>query len=339
MRSFGIRVGIARLFVNALLLYSFSMMASGSLRAEDVKLRQTAMQMLERANAASTTPTRPKFEHIINFRVYASDANQAGQGQLKMIWAGPTERRNDTSFGDFHLVNIWYGDELFISGKKGEPTPAIIRRAMKFLPLHLVRFDHEDIIRSIEDGVVRGRAGRCIEFDTSFGNTVNNNEICVDKELGTMLRFRDGEETEEYSEYFQFSGAYLPGRTDIFRNGAQIIELHQTYAPLLEPVDPGIFAPPAGAEVRKKCQQTRQAFGVSMPQPKSGVGDQVTDVVLQGVIGPDGKVYLPVIMTSDRPDLNQEALNILSRWSYTPALCDGKPNWDKGEFILHFQGR
>lgn len=309
-----------------------------TLPAEDVKLRQAAEQLLEKANEASTTPTRPNFEHTIRFLAYSSSIEAGGEGQVKMIWAGPSQRRQDTTFGSFHLTNIWFGDELFISGERGSVTPPIVRRAMKNLPLHLVRFDHEDVIRSIEDGEVRGRAARCIEFDTKFGDSTNNNEICVDKQLGTMLRFRDGAETEEYSEFFQFSGASLPGRVDIYRNGAQILELHQEYT-AIEEADPGLFAPPAGAEVRRKCQQTRQAFGVSMPQPKPGAGNNISDVVLEGVIGPNGKVYSAVVMTSDRPDLNDEALKLVSTWAYSPSLCDGKPNWQKNQFVLHFQGR
>jgi hypothetical protein len=308
-------------------------------RAEEVKLREQAVQMLERADAASTTPTRPNYENIINFRVHSAEANEPSEGEVRMIWAGPLQRRQETNFGKYHLLNIWYGDQLFVSGEKGSVTPPIVRRAMKFLPLRLVRFDQQDVIRSIEDAVVHGRPAQCIEFDTKFGETVNSNEICVDKELGTMLRFRDGAETEEYSEFFLFSGAYLPGQTEIYRNGALMIELHQKYSALPSELDMGLFAPPPGAEIRHKCQQTRQAFGVSMPQPTPGVGDQTTDMVLEGVIGPNGKVYSAVVMTPDHPELNAEALQLVSTWTYTPALCDGKPYWQKSEFALRFQGR
>ena len=307
--------------------------------AEDVKLREQAVQMLERAGAASTTPTRPNFEHVINIRVHGAEANEASEGEVRMIWAGPLERREETNFGQFHLINIWYGDQLFVSGERGSVTPPVVRRALKFLPLRLVRFDHEDVILSIDDAVVHGRPAQCIEFDTKFGETVNNNEIRVDKELGTMLRFRDGAETEEYSEFFQFSGAYLPGRTEIYRNGALTIELLQKFSALPAEIDMGLFAPPPGAEIRHKCQQTRQAFGVLMPQPTAGSGDQITDVVLEGVIGPNGKVYSAVVMIPNRPELNAEALNVVKSWTYTPALCDGKPYWQKSEFVLHFQGR
>jgi len=308
-------------------------------RAEDVKLQQQAVQMLERADAASTTPTRPNFENIINFRVHGTEANDPSEGEVRMIWAGPLQRREETTFGKFHLINIWYSDQLIVSGEKGTVTPPLVRRAMKFLPIRLVRFDQQDVIRAIDDAVVHGRPAQCIEFDTKFGETVNNNEICVDKELGTMLRFRDGAETEEYSEFFLFSGAYLPGHTEIYRNGTLMIELHQKYSALPSEVDMGLFAPPPGAEIRHKCQQTRQAFGVSMPQPTPGVEDQITDMVLEGVIGPNGKVYSVVVMEPDHPELNEEALKVVSTWTYTPALCDGKPNWQKSEFVLHFQGR
>jgi hypothetical protein len=306
--------------------------------AEDVQLRQRAVELLEHASVVGTTPTRPPYEEVVSIHAFATPENAEGEGQVKMIWAAPGQRRIETDYGAFHLLNIWYQDQLIVNGRRGADTPPVVRRAMKFLPVHTVRFDHEDTIRAIDDAVIKGRPAHCIEFDTSYGAKVDNNEICVDRELGAMVRFRFGVETEEYSDFFSFAGATMPHRVEIFRNGAQTFEIHQTLAAIPE-VPVSLFAPPPDSEIRTRCAQVRPAFGVSMPQPSEGSGRDAIDIVVQGMVGPDGKVYSTAIMTSDRPDLDSEALKTAAKWTYTPALCDGTPNWERMDLLIHFQGR
>jgi TonB family protein len=143
----------------------------------------------------------------------------------------------------------------------------------------------------------------------------------------------------ENSDFFSFAGALWPARIDVFRNGIEVLEIHQSLAPIQGAIDPNVFAPPPGAHVRTRCGQYRRAFGQSMPQPPIGRGSQNTDVVLHGIIDRDGKIVAPVIVQSDRPDLNPEALQLISTWTFQPAMCDGHPNTAEANFVLHFQGR
>jgi Gram-negative bacterial TonB protein C-terminal len=307
------------------------------LHAQDIRLHQTAVQLLEKANAASTMVVRPNFEQTVTFQ--SLDSADRGLGEFRRTSAGPEGHRDETRFGDFHLINIWTADQLIVKGE-GRQTPGIVKRMMQSLPIRLVQFDQQDVIRSIDDANVGGRAATCIDFDTVFGTTSQANQICVDKQLGVLLRFREGLDTDENSEFTGFAGAYLPGRIDIYHNGGQILEIHQTFANIEGAVDPAVFQPPMGADIRSKCKQSRRAFGQSMPQPPQGNGGtQVIDVRLRGFIGKDGKVSHPYVLQSDRPDLNEEAVKIVSTWTFTPNLCDGKPNFEQAEFVLHFQGR
>ena len=65
----------------------------------------------------------------------------------------------------------------------------------------------------------------------------------------------------------------------------------------------------------------------------------MVDVVVHAMIGVDGHAHNAVIESSDRPDLNQEALKIVQNWVFTPSLCNGKPNEQEGNLVVHFQGR
>jgi TonB family protein len=74
-------------------------------------------------------------------------------------------------------------------------------------------------------------------------------------------------------------------------------------------------------------------------QPKAGSGGQDLVIVVRGIISRDGKVREAVVQNSKRPDLNPEALSVIQKWLFTPALCNGHPATSEASFTLHFQGR
>jgi TonB family protein len=117
------------------------------------------------------------------------------------------------------------------------------------------------------------------------------------------------------------------------------MELEQTKAVTDGPFDPDLLTPPPNAQVGHVCTVFRRPFGQSMPQPKPGAGGQVVDVIVHGTVRTDGTVRDPSIDTSQRDDVNEEALRILSTWRFTPPLCDGAPIEIPLDVTLHFQGR
>jgi hypothetical protein len=311
-----------------------------SLHAEDVKLRQRAVELLERANAISTVEKRSPYEQIVDFQVLNAMGDAPQEGHQKITWGGPMLVRAEDDFGKFHLVNIWNDNMLYLKGENADVVPTAFDQATRDLPIHLVRFDHEDTIRSIDAAVVGGRTSQCIEFDSKFGDQKQQrNEICVDGETGTMVRLQLGAIMEEYSDFVRFAGAYLPSKIYIYRNGRAMYHVQQTFTPIEGKPAPALFERPPGASARMKCAQMRRAFGRSMPQPALGNGQENTDITIAGMIGDDGHVYSAGITESDRPDLNEEALKLVSTWTFDPLLCDGKPGWQKETFVLHFQGR
>jgi hypothetical protein len=76
-----------------------------------------------------------------------------------------------------------------------------------------------------------------------------------------------------------------------------------------------------------------------MPQPKPGNGGGNSDVVIRGMAGMDGKMYNTTVQSSDRPELSAEAQQLASQWTFTPAMCDGRPDAHEVDFVLHFKGR
>jgi TonB family protein len=304
--------------------------------AEDARLRAEAVQLLERATAASTAPKLPDLERIDTFRVFGPES-EAREGSFSREVIQGTGHRDEWTFGEYHLLNIWMGKRVIVSGSS-HIQPAEVETMMRLTPIYLVRFDHEDIIREIVNRDVNGRAARCVRFDTVAGERTRQNELCVDASNGTFVYGNLNDEIIENSDFFPFAGVLIPGKISYSGGGGSRMEITQTMTALTDPT-PNVLAAPPNAEIHQVCTQYRRAFGLSMPQPKAGAGSQDADLLLRGMIGVDGRVHEAVVQESERPDLNAEALTLAQQWVFTPAMCNGQPNRNEVSFTLHFKGR
>jgi len=157
------------LFVVSLLLLSPFVFA------QDVKVRQEAIQLLERAHAASTSPHLPNLERVDTFRVIEPDS-PAQEGSYSKVVVQGTGSRIEINLGGYHLVNIFTHGQVAIEGAD-QIVPPRLMDVCRLTPIYLVNFDGEDVIHEIVDREVGGRVARCIEFDTLRGEKAENNEI------------------------------------------------------------------------------------------------------------------------------------------------------------------
>jgi len=326
--------------VQALLaLLTVPVLIAGLLRAagpEDVQLRQEAVHLLERANLVSMSPKLPNLERTDTFLAF-DPAYGTREGSLTRAVIQGTGRREETIFGDYHAVEVWSGDHLYRTLTRAVAPPEVLN-LLRITPLNLVRFDHEDVIRAILDKQADGHALHCIEFDTVAGERADHNELCVDAANGTLVSEKLGNDLIENSAFFSFAGELLPGKIHYSVNGQPKLEITQTLTELTD-VTPDVLEPPPNAQVLTTCTTFRRALGQSMPQPPPGSrGGVISDVLLSGMIGADGKVHDALVQSSERPELNADAFKTIQQWQFTPALCNGQPTSTPASFLLHFQG-
>ncbi len=210
---------------------------------------------------------------------------------------------------------------------------------LRVTPIYHVSFNDEDVIHEITHREVNGQPARCIEFDTVAGQKSQANEICVDAATGAIVLEKLNEERIEYGEFFPFAGALIPARIDYSSTAASSMEIQQSMTVLTDPTPNVLAVPPGARTYTRGCKVYRRAFGQSMPQPKLGNGGTEVDVVVRGMIYPDGKIHDAVVQSSERPELNAEAIELIHQWIFTPALCDGQPAISEASFALRFQGR
>src|SRR5581483_2273699 len=281
---------------------------------QDVKVREEAVRLLEQANRVSTSPKLPNLERVDTFRVFGGQPAMQ-EGSFTRVVVQGTGRRDEYSFGSYHLLNVWTEKQVAVAGTPAALAPPEITNLMHIAPILLVRFNGEDVIHEIIGRNVSGHRARCIEFDTIRGEKTDNNEICVDQSNGALLLEKLGVELIEYSEFFPFAGSLMPGKISYSYAGTQKMEVTQTMT-VLDEASENVLAAPANAQMHQLCTTFRRPFGISMPQPRAGNGGENTEVIVRSVVGVDGKIHDAVVQSSERPELNAEAITQVQQWSF-----------------------
>jgi len=304
--------------------------------AQDAELRSRAIALLERAHAVSMAPNLPNLERVDAFRVFDPNAG-AREGSFSRVVVQGVGRREETTFGEYHLVQVWTGPTLSTT-RTPQLVPPEVDQVMRLTPIHFVTFDDADVIRTITDRRIFNRLANCIAFDTIVGEHHEQNELCVDAQNGTLISEKLGDDLIENSEFFSFAAILLPGKISYSVLGNTKLEITQTMTTLPDSAANVLAAPP-DARVLYRCTTFRRAIGQSMPQPAPGARGQDSDVVIRGVIERDGRVSNTLVQSSERPDLNTEALALVGQWTFLPAMCNGNPNPTEASFVVHFHGR
>jgi hypothetical protein len=330
-----VRVPFSLVRAPAFTLQALLLLAPLFSHAQDAQLRSRAVGLLEAATAASLAPNLPNLERADTFRVFDPEA-KAREGSFTRVVLQGVGRREETVFGDFHLVSVWTAATLATTNMH-PVLPREVAILMHLTPINLLHFDVADVIREIVDKPAGGRPAHCVEFDTIVGTRRDANEICMDAANGTVLSEKLGEELIENSGFFPFAGVLMPGKITYSISGSEKMEITQTMTVLTDTAN--VLAAPPNAQVGHLCTTFRRAIGQSMPQPPPGRGGKDWDVVVRGIIGVDGKVHDAVVQSSERPDLNAEALALVGQWTFVPAVCNGHPNTSDASLVLHFDAR
>jgi hypothetical protein len=316
------------------LLLIVDLPTSAPLPAQDIAIRVEAVRLLDRANAVSRpTHIMPNYRDDVTFRAYGLDGSMK-EGRSSAIYSGDIERY-EWFFGDYHAVSIHYPDKI-VQNRDYRPAPLETMEMDKLTPLLIWRFDESDTIHSINSRSLLGRPASCIEFETVKGRDFQSNEICVDEELGTLIRAAVGDEVVEDTDYAQFQDVWWPTHIRHNINGALRMEIDQSFSLIDGSIDWAALTPPNPVTLGA-CQQYRRPIVQSEPQPSSAGPGPWYDVRVHGVIGSDGRVHDAAVMTKGRPDLEKQALQIVSTWVFSPGLCNGKPIPVDANLTVHFR--
>jgi hypothetical protein len=332
------RCAIAAVVLMACWVYSAAAQSAslrtGGYAPEDPALRAEAVRLVERANLASTPGIWPPNEMVLRFHVGDPPAGFPIDGDYVSSIGGAGLRRQVWSYGDFHYTQVRNGQRLKLN--HGTVTmPAVLQVLNEIAPIYLVRFDNQDIIRATGSP---SEGTRCIQFDTVTGERTQSNEICVDEKNGWLTSIRAGDVVTKNSNFFPFGQSFLPGHIERWRGNRLLMSVDETVT-LKNDYPPEYFDVPADSPAFL-CPDFRRAFEIHTPQPEPRRSStEVMDIRLYGYIDQNGRVGGLKPIETTYPDLNAEAIQIVSKWTYAPAQCGGKPAWWQTTFTVHFKGR
>jgi Gram-negative bacterial TonB protein C-terminal len=305
--------------------------------AEDSQLRAEAVRLMERA-AMLTTPVWPANEELVSFRVLNPAPGEASEGTLAIGVKTTGDKRWEFSYGAYKYIRVQNGAE-FATYRTDSAEPAAVTTVRKSLPAFQGQFDSADVVRRISDATVDGHAARCIDFDTIQGDHQQSGQACVDARSGFLLLVRQGNETLRQSAYFRFNNASLPGHVERWAGNQKLFEIDSKVVIRTE-FPPGYFDYPADAKIEHACRAFSRAYADLTPQPETKAGShEAVTVKLHGRIGKDGKpTALKVLDAAARADLAEEALRVVSGWSFHPAMCEYQPATQEMDFEVRFKG-
>ena len=308
---------------------------SDAIPPEDPQLRARAVGLLEKANSLSSVAW-PMNEETFHFRIVTPEPGEPDSGTLEIGVAAPQKKRWHFTYGGYELEQVQTGIE-FARVQTG-PEPAAVTLVRKMVPVNLIRFDHEDIIGKIQNEAIDKTPARCIYFETIFGDRRQSGKVCVDAASGFLIYLRTGEMIVHQSKFFRFNNGYLPGHLERWTGDRKIADIDESVE-VRESFSPGYFDNPAGAVISHACSAFQSAFAESIPQPpvKSN-SDNVIDIVVHGRISADGRPIELKALDTTHQELANEAVKIISEWTYTPAQCDYKPTTQLSDFTVHFKG-
>lgn len=303
---------------------------------EDPLLHAEAVRLMERA-VMLTTPVWPANEEFANFRVLQPAPGESQEGSIKISVRTPANKRWEFTYGDYRFIRVRDGSEL--ATYRSESTePAALTSVRKLLPAFQGHFEPADLVRSILDTNVNGQAVRCIDFDTLKGDQQQSGQVCVDAHIGFLLSVRQGDETIRQSAYFRFNNAWLPGHIERWVNNEKLLDIDWNVVVRTD-YPPEYFDYPVDAKIDNSCSEFHRAFADNTPQPVSkALSNEAITVRVHGRVGKDGKPAALKALDTARPDLAEEAVRVVSNWTFHPAMCVYQPATQEMDFDVTFKG-
>ena len=79
-----------------------------------------------------------------------------------------------------------------------------------------------------------------------------------------------------------------------------------------------------------RCEEATQPTPHATANPM--LGAMVDPITVSFIIGTDGRVYSPIILSSDSAKNDREVLRALRSWRFVPATCNGVPTETEASF-------
>lgn len=296
--------------------------------AQDIQAR--AEQFVQRARQLSDirSPKAPAFQLKVSFSFTGTDLESA-QGTYTETWVSNSQWRRETVVGNLQKIEVGGLGKHWLLEPDGFPEQANrVISLMASPPAPGAVF----AVGSITEREMRGVTAECIE------SRVKVSELpfayCFEKKTGMLLE-KVSPETRpvnvvsfscEYGGFRKFGDYWFPRQIRCFADrhknvSAEVVDLSHW-----DPVDQTLFDAPKNAIELGECYG-KAVYPAAPHILNTSLGLQLYTkrVKLWLVVDEKGRPQHVKVLPPSRKDSNNEELDWVRHWNFSPGKCDGKP--------------
>jgi TonB family protein len=254
----------------------------------------------------------------------------------KIDWVSQAHYRKEFVFGKYHKTVLVRGDKMWSAPRTAERLPEPIEFAETLFESLIAKppLGGTPFLTAVRKRKQHGRSMMC----AAPAGTL----YCIDADMQVPLLRTYGGRKLQYGNHREFRGKMLPTTFRIYVNDDLMMEGKLAWKEVGD--DSMTWDPPANAEARdfrpctssaESVQRVRISSGVSAMHlienvppryPASAKADRVTGkVILQAIIGPDGRINNLAGVSAPRRDLLDAAIDAVRQWKYMPYFLCGEP--------------
>jgi TonB family protein len=300
--------------------------------ADDTNAQATSL--IQRAKQLSDIRAEgsPAYRLKLNIKVFRDDGSVM-EGGYTEVWVSNKQWRRETVLGDFRRTEVAVGKKRWLL----DSTDAAPERVGEISAIYAMdRLELESWKpEKVKDTEIKvgGLSLRCLIAE--HGPLGGKSALCFDKSNGALAlqispfhtATRIADKTCSWTNYEKFGDrlfarSYACDEDRHRRMEAKVVELVADPAP-----DAALFAPLAAARELFNCpSMVRAPRPVRQPEPVSPATSRGrSQVVMQLVVGSDGKPADVHVMSAPNPDFDHAAVKAVRQWTFEPATCDGQP--------------
>jgi TonB family protein len=271
----------------------------------------------------------PPFHIQASFVSYGETGTTSGT--YMEHWVSGLQWRRETVIGDFRRTEVGSGTKQWMldSSPKVPPeagTPSRLLDAWNF------NMDFWKI-KNVRDVIMGGAQARCLE--TVKDATGGKSALCFDSASGTLvarvtpieLLDRVEDHTCRFLDYQKFGLKVFPRLIRCFDADKLKLELQITELNTPDTFSADLFAQPTGAQETMNCPSPIKppkviySPGPSLPKHEN----PRQDVVLQVLVGKDGRPHDIKVTQSVDSAFDDAAMQAVRQWKFDPSRCEGVP--------------
>jgi TonB family protein len=309
-----------------------------------------AETLLERARHFSDIrgPNAPPFRLKATF-TFVGDELETFEGTYTEFWVSDSEWRKEIVIGDRKRIEVGRENKVWEteSGPMIPDKASRVEFATSVFPARSTKLDFESVDAAVNQQPANERATRCA-VTKAAGSSRQRSALCFDREIGALVQYTVPQWARyhltdfecSYGEFKKFGEQWFPREIICRQGGHRQMEVHVAELEAETFSEANLFEPPAGSielgqcsggEVNPKLDYARG------PMEPVGNPGRISSVTVRLVVDVKGKPQDVKVARSAGDKFDKQAMELVRRWQFKAATCNGQPMAKQIELEVPFR--